>query len=151
MVPDRTGVLDIEAAGGVVGRNVEHHSALTPLLPLDRQIMQEAEVITPPRRGAHGHGGRQATEPQLPPGGTRVVPQNFTDVRTRDVGSDRRNDAWSPENVLVDTVAIQHDLTDIRAENRLLRIPGVPPVVLTPRQAAFTTTKVPRFGGTTSW
>ena len=30
-----------------------------------------------------------------------------------------------------------------------MRTPGVPPVVLTPRQAAFT--KVPRFGGTTSW
>ena len=28
---------------------------------------------------------------------------------------------------------------------------GVPPVVHTPRQAAFTTTKVPWFGGTTSW
>ena len=56
MVPDQTGVLDIEAAGGVVGQNVEHRSALTPLLPLDRQIMQEAEVITPPRRETHGHG-----------------------------------------------------------------------------------------------
>ena len=50
VVPDRTRDLDIEAAGGVVGRNVEHHDAPTPLLPLDRQIMQEAEVITPPRR-----------------------------------------------------------------------------------------------------
>ena len=39
----------------------------------------------------------------------------------------------------------------VRAENRLLRTPGVPPVVHTPRQGAFTTTKVPRFGGTTSW
>ena len=29
--------------------------------------------------------------------------------------------------------------------------PGVPQVVRAPRQAAFTTTKVPRFGGTTSW
>ena len=38
---------------------------------------EEAEVITPPTRGAHGHGGRRATEPQLPPGGTRVVPQIF--------------------------------------------------------------------------
>ena len=36
-------------------------------------------------------------------------------------------------------------------ENRLLRTPGVQPVVPTPRQAAFTTTKVPWFGGTTSW
>ena len=96
VVPDRTRFLDIEAAGGVVGQNVEHHGAPTPLLPLDRQIMQEAEVITPPRRGAHGHGGRQAPETQLLPGGTQVVPQIFTDVRTRDVGSDRRNDAWSP-------------------------------------------------------
>ena len=46
---------------------------------------------------------------------------------------------------------MQQYLADIRAENRLLRTPGVQPVVHTPRQAAFTTTKVPRFGGTTSW
>ena len=46
---------------------------------------------------------------------------------------------------------MQQDLANLRAENRLLRTPGVSPVVRTPRQAAFTTTKVPRFGGTTSW
>ena len=46
---------------------------------------------------------------------------------------------------------MQQDLADIRAENRLLRTPGVQPVVHTPRQEAFTTTKVPRFGGATSW
>ena len=125
MVPDQTGILDIEAAGGVVGQNVEHRGTPTSLLPLDRQIMQEAEVITPPRRETHGHGGRRAPEPQLPPRGSRVVPQIATDVRTREVSSDRRNDAWSPENVLVDTVArMQQDLADIRAENRLLRMPG---------------------------
>ena len=91
VIPDRTGVLDLEATGGVVGR----------------------------KRGASWI---------------------FTDVRTRDVGSDRRDDAWSPGNVLVDTVArMQQDLADIRAEKRLLRTPGVPPVVHTPRQAAFTT------------
>ena len=73
-------------------------------------------------------------------------------VRTRDVSSDRRNIPWSPENILIDTVAcLQQDLADIRAESRQLRTPGVPPVVPTPRQAAFMTTKVPRFGGTTSW
>ena len=136
----------------MVDRNVEHHGTPTPLLPLERQILQEEEVITPPRRGAHGPGGQQAPEPPLFLRRTRAVPQIFTDVRTRDVGSDRRNDAWSPGNVLVDTVAwMQQDLADIRAENRLLRTPGVPPVVPTPRQAAFTTTKVPQFGGTTSW
>ena len=91
-------------------------------------------------------------EPQVPPGGARAVPQIFTDVRSRDVVSDRRNDVWSPANVLVDTVAqMQQDLANLRTENWLLRTPGVPPVVRTPRQAAFTTTKVPRFGGTTSW
>ena len=44
VVPDQTGVLDIEAAGGVVGRNVEHRGTPTPLLPLDQQIMQEADM-----------------------------------------------------------------------------------------------------------
>ena len=74
------------------------------------------------------------------------------DVRSRDGGSDRRKDVGSPVNVLVHTVTqMQHDLADLRAENRLLRTPGVPQVVRAPRQAAFTTTKVPRFGGTTSW
>ena len=88
MITDWTGVLDLEAPGGVGGRNVEQRRAPTHLLQLERQFLQEAEVITPPRRGAHGPGGRQAPEPQSPPGGTRAVPQIFTDVRTRDVGSD---------------------------------------------------------------
>ena len=152
MVPEQMGVLDIKAAGGVVGQNMEHRGAPTPLLLLDRQSMQEAEGVTPPRKDAHGHGGRRAPESQLHPRGTRGVPQIFTDVQTRDVGSDRRNDAWSPENILVDTVArLQQHLADIRAESRLLRTPGVQPLVHTPRQAAFTMTKVPWFGGTTSW
>ena len=104
-------------------------------------------MATPPRKEANGHGGRRAPESQLSSRGTRVAPQIFTDV-----GSDRRNVAWSPENGLVDTVArLQQDLADIRVESRLLRTPAVPPVVHTPRRAAFTTTKVPRFGGTTSW
>ena len=46
---------------------------------------------------------------------------------------------------------LQQDLPNIRAESRQLRTPGVPPLVPTPRHAAFTTTKVPRLGGTTSW
>ena len=46
---------------------------------------------------------------------------------------------------------MQREMAKIRAENRLLRTPGVQPVVPTPRQATVTTTKVPWFGGTTSW
>ena len=52
MITDRMGVLDLEATGGVGGLNVEHHGVPTPLLPLERQILQEAEVVTPPRREA---------------------------------------------------------------------------------------------------
>ena len=58
----------------------------------------------------------------------------------------------SPVDRLVDTVArMQMDLADLRAENRMLRMPKVTQVTCAPRHAAFTTTKVPRFDGTTSW
>ena len=54
--------------------------------------------------------------------------------------------------MLIDTVArLQRDLNDMRAESRFLRTPGVPNVVPTPRHVTFTSTKVPRFAGTTSW
>ena len=92
VVPDQTGVLDIEATGGVVSRNVEQRGAPTPLLPLDQQIMQEAELITPPRREAHGHGGRRAPEPQLPPIGTQVVPRF---LRTSGQGTSVRTDGMT--------------------------------------------------------
>ena len=79
------------------------------------------------------------------------MPQIFSEVRPRDGGADRRKDVGSPVHVLVDTVTrMQQDLASLRAENRLLRTPAVPQVVRAPRQAAFTTTNVPWFDGT-SW
>ena len=81
VVNDRTGVLDLEATGGVGCRNAEQHGTPAPLLPLERQIMQEAKVTTPRMGGgggAHWPGSRQAPEPQVPPGDTRAVPQIFT-------------------------------------------------------------------------
>ena len=82
----------------------------------------------------------------------RVAPQISTEARDRDVGLYCRNVPWSPENILIDTVArLQRDLADIKAESRQFRTPGVPHVVPTPWQAAFMTTKVPRFTGKTSW
>ena len=54
--------------------------------------------------------------------------------------------------MLIDTVArLQRALNDMRAESQYLRTPGVRNVVSTPRQGTFTSTKVPRFAGTTSW
>ena len=86
------------------------------------------------------------------PSGARAVPRIFSEVRARDGGADRRKDIGSLVDVLVDTVArMQQDLASLRAENRPLRTPAVPQVVRAPRQTAFTTTKVPRFDGTTSW
>ena len=79
------------------------------------------------------------------------MPRIFSEVRPRD-GPDRRKDVGSPVDVLVDTVArVQQDLASLHAENRLLRTPAVPQVVRATRQAAFTTTKVPRLDGTTRW
>ena len=61
MIEDRP---PLEAAGGVGGRKVDHNGIQAPLLPLERQILMEEDVTTPPR------GGRPATEPQgLPPRG----------------------------------------------------------------------------------
>ena len=136
----------------MAGRDVEEHAAPAPPLPLPQQNMQEAGVVTPPRREVNGHGGLQAPRSRLPPRGTRVAPQIFTEARDRDVGLDRRSVSWSPENILIDTVArLQRDLAEIRAESQQLRTPGVLPVVPTLRQAAFTTTRVPQLAGTTSW
>ena len=146
LIDDRMGVMDLEAAGGTGGRKVERHGTQAPLLSLERQILMEKEVTTPPR------GGRPAPETQVPPVGARAMPQIFTEVRPRDGGPDRQKDVVPPVDMLVDTVArMQLDLPDLRAENLMLRTPGVPQVVRAPRQAAFTTTKVPRFDGTTSW
>ena len=52
----------------------------------------------------------------------------------------------------MDTVAhLQWDLNAVRAESRYLRTPGVRDTLQKPRQVTFTSTKVPRFEGTTSW
>ena len=85
MVPEETRVLDAEATGGVVGRDMEERGAPAPPLPLDLQNLQEAEVATPPRREVNGHRGLRAPGSRLPQRGTRVAPQIFTDARARDV------------------------------------------------------------------
>ena len=110
----------------------------------------EEEVITPPRGG----GGRPAPEPQGAPRGVRAVPEPFPDDFPEDSlrdGGLRQKDIESPVDMLVDTVSrIQKDMAILREENRLLRTPAASQAVQAPRRAALTTTKVPRFDGTTS-
>ena len=62
---------------------MDQHGIQAPLLSLERQILLEEEVTTPPR------GGRPAPETQVTPGGVRAVPQIFTEVRPRVGGPDR--------------------------------------------------------------
>ena len=147
VVNDWTGVLDLEATGGVGGRNMEQHENPAPLLPLERQILQEAEVTTLPRGRAHGPGGHPEGHEQC-----------LRFLRTSDQGTSVRTDGMMPGRRQMCW------LTRLLGCNRSWRTSelrtgccergtggGVPPVVCTPRQAAFTTTKVPRFGGMTSW
>ena len=125
--------------------------APAPKLPPPRQDLSGAGVVTPPRRDADRLGGLLPPETQLSHKGTRVAPQIFMEARDRDVDLDRWNIPWSLENVLIDTVARQQrDLDNMRAESCFLRTLGVPTVVPTPRHMAFTSTKVPKFAGTTS-
>ena len=46
---------------------------------------------------------------------------------------------------------MQEDLAILRDENRIIRTPATSQVTQAPRRVALTTTKVPRFDGTTSW
>ena len=134
-----------EITGGMDGHEMNGGGmrAPAPKLPLLRQDRPSAGVVTPSWRDSNRHGGFR---------GTRVASQVFTEARDKDVIPDRRDVPWSPDNVLIDTVARLHrDFNDTRAESRYLRTPGVPNVAPTPRHGTFTSTKVPRFACTTSW
>ena len=127
--------MDLDAAGGTGGRQMEQQGFQDPLLSPERQILMEDEVITPPR------GGRPAPVTRVPPGGGggRAVPHIFTGVRLREGGAHRHKNVESPVDRLVDTVArMQVDLADLRAENRMLKTLRVHQVTSAPRQALFT-------------
>ena len=101
------------------------------------------------RRG--GGGGRPVPEPQGVPREVRVVPKPFPDGFQEDKLRDGGQNIGLPVDMLVDTVARMQDLAMLREENRVLRTPATSQVIQAPRRAALTTTKVPRFDGTTSW
>ena len=105
------GADDFEMNGGEMG-------VLGPVLPPFRQDRQGAGVTTPTQMDADRRGGPQAPEGWMSDKGARVASQIGAEAQDKDVNSDRRNFLWSPENVLVDTVAsLQRDLDDMRAES----------------------------------
>ena len=86
----------------------------------------------------------------------------YADVRARHIDPDRRDKpyagcgeqdlAWSPDAVLTDPVArLRRDLDEMKAESRYLRTLGVRDSLRQPSQVTFTSTKVPKFAGVTSW
>ena len=99
LIDDHTGVMDLEAAGGTGGWQVEQQGFQAPLLSPERPILMEQEVITPLR------GGRPAPVTQVPPGGGPAVPHIFTGVRLREGGADHHKNVESQVDRLVDTVA----------------------------------------------
>ena len=79
------------------------------------------------------------------------MPRIFPEDTKREGGQSQKN-VGSPIDTLVNTVShMQRDLAILRDENRALRTPATSQVMQTPRRVALTTTKVPRFDGTTSW
>ena len=97
-----------------------------------------------------------------PRGKTRLQPDPYNHClpnKRHDPGHQTRPSAghdglWCPDAALMDTVAcLQLDMEELRAGSRSRRTP--PPDIWNsqgpPRQVAFTSTKVPRFAGVTSW
>ena len=77
----------------------------------------------------------------MPGKGARVASHIGAEARDKDVNSAHRHFPWSPENLLVDTVArLQGDLKDMRAESRYLRTPGVRDTLQKPRQVPYSST-----------
>ena len=79
------------------------------------------------------------------------MPKIFPEDIIRDGGQGQKN-VGSLIDTLVNTVShMERDLAILRDENRALRTPATSQVIQAPQRAALTTTKVPRFDGSTSW
>ena len=93
---------------------------------------------------------------------TQFEPDSYKDALPRKIDPDHRGrlraghdgpePIWSPDAALMDTVArLQLDMEEIGAGSRCHRTPGGRASPGHPRQVAFTSTKVPKFAGVTSW
>ena len=143
---ERPPVIDNPALRDAAGNTAVRNPCRTFLLSPGQRISREEEVFTPPR------GGRPVPEPQGVPPEVRAVPKPFPDGFQEDKLRDGGQNIGSPVDMLVDTVArMQKDLAILREEILVLRTPATSQVIQAPRRAALTTTKVPRFDGTTSW
>ena len=113
-----------------------------------RRVDTKEEVFTPPGGG----GGRQVPDPRGAQSEAQAMSKTVPDDTVRLNSGKNQRKFKSPVEMLANTVAhMQRDLDILRDENHALRSTTAPQVIQAPRRAALTTTKVPRFDGTTSW
>ena len=137
---------------GGLEEDVELRDSEVPRLPPEKQIQQEEEIQTPPRRELRRNEGHQPRGPRITTDESGLGPVALADQQRDTAGRNRPNNEWSPVAALEDTVSrMQRDLEELQMENRYLRTPRAPVPVPLVRQAALTTTKVPWFNGSTSW
>ena len=133
-----------------------------PIFPELTQRRWNAGVKTPTQIDLERDRDFLGSCGQLPREGTQFDPDPYADVRVRNIDLDHRGrpqaghggpePIWSPDAALMDTVArLQLDLDEMRAESRRRRSPGGRDSLSQPRQLTFTSTKVPKFAGVTSW
>ena len=124
-----------------------------------QQRRQSAGIVSPTRVDLERHRDFPSLGGQLSGDGAQTNSNPYADGRARHIiridGTSLRlavDLTWSPKAVLTDTVArLQRDLDEMKAESRYLRTPGTRDPLRQPRQVTFTSTKVPKFAGVTSW
>ena len=121
-----------------------------------QQRRQSAGIETPMRVDLGRHRDFPGLGGQLLGDGTQTNSNPYADVRARHIDQDRRDQPQAgrggQDAVLTDTVArLRRDLEEMKADSRYLRTPGVRDSLCQPRQVTFTSTKVPKFAGITSW
>ena len=130
---DRPVDVGLGATLGGTEQNFDFRDKSVTNLPPEQRIRQEEEIQTPPRREPRRNEGHQPRGRCWPLGTLQT-------------------DEWSPVAALENALSrMQRDIEDLQTENQFLRTPRAPVSVSLVRQAAFTTTKVPWFNGSTSW
>ena len=119
---DRPVDFGLGATMGGLEEDVDLRDSEVPRLPPEKQIQQEEEVQTPPRRDLRRVEGHQPRGPRI-----------------------------TTDELRLGQVDLADQQGDIAGRNRFLRTPRAPVPVPLVRQAALTTTKVPWFNGSTSW
>ena len=99
---------------GGLEEDVELRDSEVPRLPPEKQIQQEEEVQTPPRRDLRRNEGHQPRGPRITTAESRLGHVDLADQQEDTAGRNRPNNKWSPMAALEDTVSrMQRDLEEL--------------------------------------